>query len=242
MKKRLVESKKDTRFKILGLDISQISLIISNTILLLGVILYNWKVSTIILIYYAETIVIGLYFILKKIKYNNYKKINKFPISFTLYYIIILAGYLIFILFIASIADARENNTLVLIKGHDSTQITGLNLFRLLDNNILAILTALLILMINHGISFYTNFIKNKEYEKVDMDNLEDKDSFSTKPIFKEFRNRILIVHLTILIGGALILLLNSNTYLILFMIVLKIIFDLSAHNEEHNTPIFKKK
>lgn len=241
MKKRLIESEQINEFKVGGLDISQISLIISNIILLLGVIFYNWKVSTILLIYYLETCVIAFYFIIKKIKYNKYKKINRFPREFIFTICLILLSYLIFILFIASIADARENNTLVLTKGHDSTQISGLNIFRLLNNSLYALIFSFIVLIINHGISFYTNFIKNKEYESIEIDDLKDRGNLFSKPVYKELSNRLIIVHLTILIGGMLILTLGSNVYLIIFLICLKTLFDLYSHNKIHLTPIFIK-
>lgn len=69
----------------------------------------------------------------------------------------------------------------------------------------------------------FKNFIANKEYERV-------------KPQYMMFApyKRILVMQLTLIFSGMLVVILKLPIIGLVFMIALKILFDLRAHLAEH--------
>jgi len=82
---------------------------------------------------------------------------------------------------------------------------------------------AIFSLVISHGISFIMNFITKKEYKKINLEKL----------MFAPY-SRIVIMHLTIILGSFLSLVLGFPTSALILMILLKIIVDFVAHKKEH--------
>jgi hypothetical protein len=86
-------------------------------------------------------------------------------------------------------------------------------------------------LFISHGVSFYTNFIGQREYEGARVSGL------MTSPY-----NRVLVMHLTLLLGGWIILLFGTPTGALVVLVVLKTAVDLRAHRNEHRALHHRKK
>jgi len=233
MKKRLVKSEQSNEFKIFGLDISQISLIVSNLILLIGVIFFSWKIINYLILLWLESIIIGFYTIIKmffarplsKKERKIYSK-NKFqekfitismkiiyPIFFIIHYVPI-AGFL-GIFSIDMLYSILYNNGLPVP-------------FSSLFSSIYIILIPLIIIFISHGISFYINFIRKKEYKTISSSEL------MLMPYY-----RIGILYLVYFISLIIFLNLKIPTLSLLFIILVKIISDFYMHNKEHQTPIF---
>jgi hypothetical protein len=84
---------------------------------------------------------------------------------------------------------------------------------------------ALLALLISHGISFWTNFIGEREYA-----------SRSVAEQMGEPYKRIILLHLTIIFGGGIILLLKSPLPALVLLVLLKTAMDLRAHHREHKS------
>jgi hypothetical protein len=78
-------------------------------------------------------------------------------------------------------------------------------------------------LFISHGVSFFSNFLGRREYERSTITVL------MTAPY-----NRIMVMQLTLIFGGWVILLLNSPVGALVLLIVLKTALDFSAHRKEH--------
>jgi len=81
----------------------------------------------------------------------------------------------------------------------------------------------LLTLLLSHGVSYRRNFIGRGEYKKV---------SFAT--LFWQPYGRVVIMHMTILLGGAWAQSKGSPVYGLLVLIALKTMIDLAAHWIEH--------
>jgi len=77
-------------------------------------------------------------------------------------------------------------------------------------------------LAVSHGISFVHNFLMNGEYRR-------------TSPPLLMFQpyGRIVVLHITIIIGGGLMMLLGSPTIGLLILVLLKTGLDLAAHLRE---------
>ena len=82
---------------------------------------------------------------------------------------------------------------------------------------------ALLALAVSHGISFYANFLKRKEY-------LGRKAAEQMGEPYK----RVVVLHVTIIFGGWVILLLGSPLPALVLLVALKTGGDLAAHRKEH--------
>jgi hypothetical protein len=80
------------------------------------------------------------------------------------------------------------------------------------------------LLILSHGTSFITNFLLTKEYSRVDAQTLMGAPY-----------QRIIIIHLTIILGAFLIFGLNLSTGGIIILVLLKTGLDLWSHISEHN-------
>jgi hypothetical protein len=78
-------------------------------------------------------------------------------------------------------------------------------------------------LAVSHGISFVLNYIGHKEYEKVTI----------AQQMFAPYK-RIVIMHVTIIIGGFIVSLFGAPVLALVFMILLKIAIDGASHIHEH--------
>ena len=82
---------------------------------------------------------------------------------------------------------------------------------------------ALLALAVSHGVSFGFNFIRRREY--VDE---------SIQTLMLAPYNRIVVMHVTILLGGAFVLLLETPLPALVLLVLLKTAVDARFHGREH--------
>lgn len=78
-------------------------------------------------------------------------------------------------------------------------------------------------LLLSHGVSFFTNFLGRREYLVV-----------SPSAQMGEPYSRVMVLHVTILAGGFLIAILGSPVAALAILVVLKIAIDVRAHLKEH--------
>jgi hypothetical protein len=79
-------------------------------------------------------------------------------------------------------------------------------------------------LFISHGVSFVSNFIGGREYERT-----------SVAALMAAPYSRIMVMHLTVLFGGWVVLLLNNPVPALALLVLLKTAMDLRAHAREHD-------
>jgi hypothetical protein len=89
---------------------------------------------------------------------------------------------------------------------------------------VFAILASSIPLFLSHGYSFFFNFLSNKEYDKLKVDNI----------MIMPYR-RIVVMHLTIILGVAI----NAP---ILFLFAAKIAADAYSHITEHKGLLIKER
>jgi hypothetical protein len=188
------------------LDVSLIALILANLTPIYGVLFGEWTILQVFILFWAETAVIGFYNIVK-ITFSAGK------IAFILvpFFIFHFSGFmLVHLLFI--LAMFSESNTF-------SESLT------LLTQTIPFMAIPILFYVTSHGISFVTNFISKKEYK------VNNPAVFLFAPY-----GRIAIMHITLMIGGIVVLFLGAPTFGLLFLIGIKIIIDSIAHRFAHTT------
>jgi uncharacterized protein DUF6498 len=84
--------------------------------------------------------------------------------------------------------------------------------------------SALLWLFISHGVSFFSNFLGRREYIGTKL-----------KQQMIEPYKRIMVMHITLIVGGFLTLILGTLQPALLLLIILKSGADLRAHLREHD-------
>ncbi len=190
-------------------------LILSNLVPLYGVLFLGWEVFPILLLFWTENVVIGVFNILKMIMCSPASpgqwtaKIFIVPFFSVHYGIFTLAhGLLIYTLFGGMVIKVSESPDLPLI-----LQITGGYGFVL----------GFLSLFLSHGISFAINYIHKGEYKQANLNSL----------MWQPY-GRVVILHLTIIFGGMLVSALGSPTGGLILLVVLKMAIDALAHLKLH--------
>jgi len=199
-------------------------LIIANLVPFFGVLFFQWDIFTIFVIYWAESAIIGFFNVFKIIisgLKNDFTKDGKIPPKeTTLAFLIFMApffiihyggfmlGHLAFIIFIFGnnfASNSIDKETLSVVDPYN-------------------LLLSITVLFLSHLFSFYFNYLRKKEYLKVD------------NPMTQMFTpyKRIVIMHVSILIGGGLAMTLNSDFYGLIILILLKIAIDVYSHKKEH--------
>ena len=192
--------------------ISAISLVISNCIPILGVLFFGWDLFSILLLYWSETAIIGVFSIIK-ISYQ-YKKSALFLVPFFMVHFgLFMFGHLIFIVQIFAYH-------------YDASNGKGLpipDLYPILSNSSWLILPFAL-LFISHFISFIINYINKKEYLNKNANSM-----------FAPY-GRVVIMHLSIMFGGLFSQIFHNNSFSLIILVVLKTTVDLISHNLQHKT------
>lgn len=170
-------------------------LIISNLIPLLGVTFWNWDLSLVLFLYWCESGIIGFFNILKMKKCTS--KGPKEIGFFIAHFGGFIAGHLFFII----------------------------SLFGKPKFDIFELFLALIFLFFSHFYSFIINFLKQKEYERIDI-----------KSLFFAPYKRIIIMHLTLIFGAFLISITKWGVSALVLLIVLKTIADALAHLVSHRS------
>ena len=83
---------------------------------------------------------------------------------------------------------------------------------------------ALAVLFISHGVSFFTNYLGRSEYLGMNL-----------KTQMGEPYKRIVVMHVTIILGGFLTMTLRTPMPVLFLLIVFKTASDLYAHRKEHS-------
>jgi hypothetical protein len=189
---------------------SALALVGANLIPLAGVLLLGWDLGAVMTLFWAENAVIGWYNLLKLGVVARWGILFVGPF-FVGHYGGFMAGHFLFIyyLFVRGIgATGPEPGALAALR----------HLF-------VPLWPALLALLISHGVSFYTNFLRGKEYV-----------GRTVAEQMAEPYKRVILLHVTIIFGGWVILLLKSPLPALALLVVLKTAMDLRAHRREHGS------
>lgn len=187
---------------------STLALIGANLVPLAGVLLLDWKLGEVMVLFWAESAVIGFWNVIKLVIVAKWVAILMVPF-FVGHFGGFMAGHFLFIyyLFVRGIHAAGPEP----------------GVWNALLDLFVPLWPALTALFISHGVSFFTNYIGRREYQSMDM-----------KTQMGEPYKRIIVMHLTIILGGFLTMLLRTPAAALLLLIALKTATDLYAHRKEH--------
>jgi hypothetical protein len=205
-------------------------LILSNLVPVLGVFFADWNAASIVLVYWAENLVIGAYNILKMLTVAPLElKAMGGRLLVVLFFMIhyggFAAGHGMFLLEIFDIGQSDE------IMSAENDWPGPLVLLQMLYNVIHEVWTnmpagfiwALTALLISHGISYAYNFIIAGERTRT-----------SARSLMGQPYSRVLIMHIAIIAGGFFVNKLGSPVALLIALVAVKTVMDVMLHNKSH--------
>ena len=186
---------------------SAFALIAANLVPVVGVLLFGWDLGDIMLLYWVESGVIAFYTAIKIAVVGKLAAVAAVPFFVGHFGGFMTAHFLlIYALFLRS----------------DGWQVAGPG--DALRTIFVPIWGSVAALVISHGISLYTNFIGRREYERETVRDL------MTSPY-----NRVIVMHVTLILGGWIVLLIGMPAGALVVLVVLKSLVDLHAHRAEHD-------
>jgi hypothetical protein len=188
---------------------STVTLIIANLVPLAGTVFLGWNLSDVMVLYWAESAVIGFFNVCKMAVIGRWGVLLTGP-----FFIGHFGGFMaVHFLFIYTL----------FVKGLEGGESSAGNLDEVAQLFV-NLWPALLALFLSHAFSFYRNFLGRNEYRGRTM-----------RKQMSEPYSRIIFMHLVIIFGGGLSLFLGEPAPVLLIVIGLKIIFDVKAHLKEHD-------
>jgi len=189
---------------------SVLALLAANLIPLIGVLGLGWDLGQVMVLFWAENAVIGFYNLLKLAVVAKWATVFVGPF-FVGHYGGFMVGHFLFIyyMFVRGIGAS----------GPEASAGTAL------ADVFVPLWPALLALFLSHGLSFYSNFLKQREYV-----------GRTTQQQMGEPYKRIVMLHVTIIFGGWGVIMLRSAVPALVLLVTLKIGMDLWAHRKEHTT------
>jgi len=182
---------------------SSLALILANLVPLAGAAFFGWELSDVMVLFWAESAIIGFYNVCKIVLIGRWTALLAAP-----FFIGHFGGFMaVHFLFVYGIfVEGMQNGG----NGGDLREVAAL---------FIGLWPALLALFLSHGYSFFANFLGRKEYQ-----------ARSVKDQMGEPYARIIFMHLALIFGGGLTLVLGGPTPVLLLVIAAKIWFDLRAH------------
>jgi ABC-type multidrug transport system permease subunit len=203
-------------------NIPVVCLIAANMIPLCGVAFFGWDTFSIVLLYWAENLIIGFYSILKIAisKAEILAKLFAIPF-FILHYGGFCAahGIFVFALFGKGMLKLSSEGSHHFSVPFEPSFNTARQIFADIPQ---AFLWTFLALFVSHGISFVHNFIIKGEYLHTNSDQL------MASPY-----SRIVVMHIAIIGGAFLSKAVGSSVAVLIVLVILKTIVDLKLHLRE---------
>jgi hypothetical protein len=210
-------------------NIPLLALLAANAVPLFGVLFLKWDAFYVVLLYWAENLVIGFYNVLKMafVKVNHpAEHLGKlFMIPF---FMVHYGGFTaVHGFFILAIFSKDQQGPPMGNESWPCFFVFLQLLFNVIKHIMLTIpptvRLAVLSLFASHGISFIYNYLIKGEYTRTNLQKLMGQPYA-----------RVVIMHITILGGAFLTMALGSPVALLLILVGLKTIIDIKMHLWEH--------
>jgi len=183
---------------------STLALIIANLIPLVGAAFWGWKLSDVMVLYWAESAVIGLFNICKMAVIGRWMTLLAGP-----FFLGHFGGFMaVHFLFIYTFFVVGVHNDMD--SGGNLSDVAQL---------FIHLWPALIALFASHAYSFFKNFLGRHEYRGRDL----------SKQMGEPY-SRIVFMHLVLIFGGGLSLFLGEPAPVLILVIGLKVYFDIKAH------------
>ena len=208
----------------ISFTLPQLALLLANLIPIFGVLYLDWDVASIIVLYWAENLVIGLYTILKMLVTGGIHALGRI-LFFCIHYGLFAIIHGAFVLELTDYAGisampAAETSwpgPLVLIE-----ELYNL-ITRILSVAQQDVLWVLLAMLLSHGASFLLLFIGQGEYRET-----------TPAKLMQAPYKRVAILHVAVILGAFLVIRLGSPIGLLLALVALKTGMDIILHIRAH--------
>jgi hypothetical protein len=188
---------------------SSLALIAANLVPLAGAAFLGWKLSDVMVLYWAESAIIGFFNVCKIAVIGRWFALAAGP-----FFLGHFGGFMaVHFLFIYTI----------FVKGPDNMDSAGGDLAEV-AKLFLVLWPALLALAISHAYSFFNNFLGRGEYK-----------GRTVSGQMSEPYARIVFMHLVLIFGGGLSLVLGQTELVLILVIAAKIFVDLKSHIKERS-------
>lgn len=184
---------------------STLLLVGANLLPLLGVLLLGWDVFSILVVFWLENVVIGLFGVLRTARAT---KSVVLPLFFVVHYGGFMAGHAMILLLFAP--DTGTNG-----------ELDPQNLLAFLQSPYIVLVATALTL--SHGYSYVKNFLGRAEYARL-----------GRRQAMALPYARMMITHIGLLFGGALLEALGQPVVGLAILVLLKIAMDIRFHQREH--------
>lgn len=193
---------------------SAIVLIAANLVPVAGVLLWGWELLPVMLLFWAENLVVGLFNLLRMLTAAQGGTQRVILIPFFIFHY----GMFCFVhgIFVVALFGEAATTRLGLSGFADFYVFSRL----LIEYQLLLPLAALLI---SHGFSYFVNYLGRGEYLKTD----------AHQQMFAPY-GRVVVLHVLVLIGGFTVMALDSPMPMLALLVLLKTALDLIAHRREH--------
>ena len=189
---------------------SVIALVLANLVPVFGVFYFHWEVFPLMFLFWSENIIVGAFNVLKmccaagKAPYKGDGKLFNIPFFCFHYGLLTYVHGVIIARFFGGVTGFPGPETFL----------------QIVQKNHLA--WAMIGLAVSRGISFTTNFLLNGEYQRT-----------SASGLFLQPYTRVIVLHIAIIFGGAVMMFLNSPKGGLILLVVLKTAIDLLGHFNE---------
>jgi hypothetical protein len=214
-------------------NIPLVALVAANMLPIYGVVVFGWDAFYIVLLYWAENLVIGFYNILKMAAVRVAHPLEHLGKLFMIAFFVIhfggfcaVHGMFVFFLF------GKGQGKSIFPTGH--AWPCFLVFVQLLIGVILhgwTTLTpymkyAIAALFLSHGVSFVRNYLIKGEYATAKAANLMN-DPYA----------RVIVMHFAVLFGGFVSAAIGSPAGVLIVLILIKTIIDIRLHLRQHRSP-----
>jgi hypothetical protein len=186
---------------------STLVLVLANLVPVAGAVYFGWDLASVLVIYWAESGVIGFYNLCKILVIGGWTALFS-GIFFISHFGAFMAIHFLFLYHI-------------FIQGIDSTSSVKLEEVAIFFTTLWPAIAAL---FISHGISFIQNFIGHQEYRNKTVG----------KQMHEPYQ-RIIFMHMVIIIGAFMMSIMGDSTVVLMLVIAAKIVVDIRAHVKERN-------
>ena len=182
---------------------SVLALVAANLVVLAGALFYQWDLGRVLVLYWAESAIIGFFNLCKIGVVGRWAALLAGPFFAGHFGGFMAAHFLFLHAFFVQGPSGFSGST-------DLQEVAAL---------FAGLWPALLVLFCSHAFSFFYNFLGRKEYE-----------GRTVGQQMHEPYSRIVFMHLVLIFGGALVMVLGDATPVLLAIICVKIAVDVRAH------------
>lgn len=194
-------------------SLSALLLIAANLVPVAGAAFLGWELSYVMVLYWAESAIIGFYNLCKIVMIGRWFALLAGP-----FFLGHFGGFMAVHFLFIYVLFVKGPGTFGSDTGGDPGGDLG-EVWALFGD----LWPALLALFLSHGYSFVTHFLGRQEYKRRTINHQ-----------MGEPYGRIMFMHLVLILGGFLVMLLGSPVPVLIAVIGLKIWFDLRAHIKQH--------